>query len=53
MYKIGFDIISDLDLHSHAYCCPLTVSVGNVDLMEGIDADYSHLMKLWQKVCIL
>lgn len=49
MYKIGFDIISDLDLHSHAYCCPLTVSVRDINLMEGVDLGLFSLEEIMTK----
>lgn len=49
MYKIGFDIISDLGLHSHAYCCHLAVSVKNINLMEGLDLSLFSLEEIITK----
>lgn len=49
MYKIGFDIIPDLALHSHSYCCPLTVSVKDINLMEGLDLGLFSLEEIVKK----
>ena len=38
IYKLGCELIPDIaNVISHAYCCPLSVPVNKIKLMEGIE----------------
>lgn len=38
IYKLGCELIPDIaNVVSHAYCCPLSVPVNEIKLMEGLD----------------
>ena len=50
MYKMGFDVVRDLgNLSIHAYCCPLTISIGKIDLQEGMDLGLFSLEEIMTK----
>lgn len=50
MYKVGLDIIPDLkNLHSHAFCCPLTIPVEEIKLKEGLDVGLFSLEEVMTK----
>lgn len=50
LYKFSFDIIPDLgDLPSYAFCCPLTIPAGKINLMEGLDLDLFSLEDVMKK----
>jgi len=49
-HKLSFDIIPDLDnLHAHAFCCPLTIPVKEIKLMEGLDLGLFSLEEVMTK----
>lgn len=50
MYKLGFEIIPDLEnLHSYAFCCPLTIPIEEIKLTEGLDLGLFSLGEIVKK----
>lgn len=50
MYKIGFDLIPYLkNLLSHAFCCPLTIPVEEIELREGLDVGLFSIEEITTK----
>ena len=50
MHKLGFEVIPDLgNIVSHVYYCPLTVSVNEIKLGEGLDLGLFSLEEILVK----